>query len=228
MNTIIAGNLAGVACNGSVVSLGFNLDGDGSCNLTLESPLARAELKLQPNPLLPGHPLLGPLADHGGPTETHALLVGSPARDHIPLANCSVPADQRGLTRAQGPGCDIGAYEVGDPCAVFLDAGYANATLNLDFSLGALELGNWSTWLFVQNFGVQLWTFPLPVIDPPASFPVSFPLPSFGDVLLVSYVATGSGIQCIDFEIVDTGGPGPSREELEDLVEQSRILDAAQ
>ena len=69
-------------------------------------------------------PLLGPLADNGGPTETHALLAGSPAID-AGLEVCTDPeglaaltTDQRGVARpmdGDGEGtaaCDIGAYEV--------------------------------------------------------------------------------------------------------------------
>ncbi|MBI1298795.1 hypothetical protein GC175_27995 [bacterium] len=62
-----------------------------------------------------GDPLLGPLADNGGPTQTHALLPGSPALDAIPMGadgcNDADRSDQRGVTRPQGAGCDIGAYE---------------------------------------------------------------------------------------------------------------------
>lgn len=54
---------------------------------------------------------LGPLADNGGPTRTHALLASSPAIDAG--ANC-VATDQRGVSRPQGAGCDIGAFEVDD------------------------------------------------------------------------------------------------------------------
>ena len=32
--------------------------------------------------------MLGSLASNGGPTQTIALLLGSPAIDHIPAANC--------------------------------------------------------------------------------------------------------------------------------------------
>lgn len=54
-------------------------------------------------------PALGPLQDNGGPTETHALLAGSPALGAIDRAiRCRRP-DQRGVTRAVP--CDIGAYE---------------------------------------------------------------------------------------------------------------------
>jgi len=56
--------------------------------------------------------ILGPLADNGGPTMTHALVPGSPAIDAIPGADpeCN-GTDQRGVARPQGAGCDIGAFE---------------------------------------------------------------------------------------------------------------------
>ena len=53
---------------------------------------------------------LGPLADNGGPTLTHALLVTSPGVDAADAAWCPA-VDQRGVTRPQGAGCDIGAFE---------------------------------------------------------------------------------------------------------------------
>lgn len=66
-------------------------------------------------------PLLGPLAANGGPTQTMALLAGSPALD---AGDPAVPGsggtaceatDQRGTSRPQGTACDIGAYELGGP-----------------------------------------------------------------------------------------------------------------
>lgn len=58
-------------------------------------------------------PLLGPLANNGGPTLTHALGAGSPAIDtgnNIP----NFPNDQRGagFDRVVGAAADIGAFEV--------------------------------------------------------------------------------------------------------------------
>ncbi len=59
-----------------------------------------------------GNPMLGPLADNGGPTRTHALTFGSSAlntgTNPLLLAN-----DQRGpgFFRIFGPNADIGAYE---------------------------------------------------------------------------------------------------------------------
>jgi predicted outer membrane repeat protein/parallel beta-helix repeat protein len=65
-------------------------------------------------------PLLGPLTDNGGPTQTHALLVGSPAIDAGPTPVPTFPGneyDQRGpdYTRAVNGTTDIGAYEVQPP-----------------------------------------------------------------------------------------------------------------
>jgi hypothetical protein len=57
--------------------------------------------------------VLGPLANNGGPTLTHALLAGSPAIDtgSNPLA---LSFDQRGsgFARTAGAQTDIGAFEV--------------------------------------------------------------------------------------------------------------------
>lgn len=61
-------------------------------------------------------PLLGPLADNGGFTFTHALYPSSPAIDAGDPANCPA-TDQRGFPRPldgdglNGPRCDMGAYE---------------------------------------------------------------------------------------------------------------------
>ncbi|MBM81981.1 MAG: hypothetical protein CMJ78_15530, partial [Planctomycetaceae bacterium] len=71
-------------------------------------------------------PLLGNLADNGGPTETHSVLFGSPARDAG--SNVGAPAsDQRGFARifdGDGDGTatiDIGAFESGFVVNSFTD-----------------------------------------------------------------------------------------------------------
>jgi|GEM_PF-5862033 len=102
-NNIIAGNL-GADCSLSSPSLvtEHNLDGDNTCHLT------------GPGDLPGTNPLLGPLANNGGPTNTHALLAGSSAIDAGNNSTCPA-ADQRGVTRPQGPFCDMGAYELIPP-----------------------------------------------------------------------------------------------------------------
>jgi hypothetical protein len=80
----------------TVVSHGHNISDDGTGNFSV----AAGDL---PNT----DPLLGPLADNGGPTGTNALLFGSPA---INAGDATAPAkDQRGVSRVGA--ADIGAYE---------------------------------------------------------------------------------------------------------------------
>ena len=98
LNTIIANPASGANCAGiAVISLGFNLASDASCNL-----IAAGD---RPNV----NPLLAPLANNGGPTPTHGLQAGSPAIDTGTAT--SVPIDQRGVVRPVGAGFDIGAFE---------------------------------------------------------------------------------------------------------------------
>ncbi len=52
---------------------------------------------------------LAPLAENGGPTQTHALLEGSRGIDTA-MGPC-LASDQRGIGRPVGGGCDVGAYE---------------------------------------------------------------------------------------------------------------------
>lgn len=98
-NSIVANPASGANCGGgAVTSQGFNLASDASCGLAATGDLQNA------------NPLLAALAANGGPTQTHALQVGSPAID---AANpVGAPAvDQRGTARPVGPGFDIGAFE---------------------------------------------------------------------------------------------------------------------
>ena len=98
----------------------------------------------------PVDPLLGPLADNGGPTLTHALMPGSPALDAGDPAAVAgmngVPEfDQRGapFTRVYdvdgvgGPRIDIGAYEA-QPFTLVVDT-LADES-DGDFSAGDFSL----------------------------------------------------------------------------------------
>jgi predicted outer membrane repeat protein len=98
-NTLLAKGAKGANCSEHFGG-NSNLSDDGTCGFTFDS-FTRDNVP----------PLLGPLANNGGPTQTHLPLPGSPAIDHG--TNSGAPAtDQRGVHRSQGSGFDVGAVEV--------------------------------------------------------------------------------------------------------------------
>ena len=72
--------------------------------------------------------LLGPLQNNGGPTQTMALLPGSPAIDAgantlaVDAQGNPLTTDQRGLARVSGADVDIGAFEIQAPALTALSA----------------------------------------------------------------------------------------------------------
>jgi cysteine-rich repeat protein len=134
-----------IGIGGALTSEGFNLIGsDAGCAFAVQPG---DQVGTNVNPI---DPRLGPLADNGGPTRTHALLltpVMSPAIDTANPAGCFsndtndgslLTTDQRGSNRTfdggpAGPSparCDIGAFELGgcgdgfsDPAAEECDDG---------------------------------------------------------------------------------------------------------
>jgi hypothetical protein len=108
-NTIVAGNTAAVSPDvaGGLNSQGHNLIGNG----TGGSGFAASDLV--GTSAQPVDPKLGPLQNNGGPTQTMALLPGSPAIDAGD--NTGAPQfDQRGpgFPRIVNGTIDIGAFEV--------------------------------------------------------------------------------------------------------------------
>jgi hypothetical protein len=101
-NTIIANNEGGNCSleeeTRPIDSEGGNLDSGVTCGLTHLTDISGVD------------PLLGPLQDNGGGTATHALDPLSLARDTAVSSICP-PDDQRGVSRPQHDGCDIGSYE---------------------------------------------------------------------------------------------------------------------
>lgn len=101
-NTIVADNVQDGApgnCTSTVTSSGHNIENGTSCGFTQPGD-QNAE------------PALAAIGDYGGPTQTRALLPGSPAIDHG--ADCPA-TDERGFPRPFGPACDVGAYEFAPP-----------------------------------------------------------------------------------------------------------------
>jgi CSLREA domain-containing protein len=107
-NSILANTTSGVDCyndfgtiSGTNNLIETDAGGANACGTT-------APIHSDPN--------LGPLADNGGPTQTFALLPGSPAIDAGDDAICAASpvnnTSQNGVTRPQGVHCDIGSFEV--------------------------------------------------------------------------------------------------------------------
>lgn len=90
--------------SGSIISTGYNLAGDGTCNLLQGSDQPAALAGLEPLALNPP-----------GATATHGLRFASAALDRIPpgAAGCGtiIKTDQRGAPRPAGARCDVGAFE---------------------------------------------------------------------------------------------------------------------
>lgn len=137
VGTIVAYN-DGIDCANSahITVFDYNLSDDGSC-VTSDTDIV-------------ADPLLDLLADNGGLTQTHNLLLGSPVFDAIPIGSCSLTQDQRQFARPQGLACDIGALEYNN-----LVAGGA-ATLN-GIALNQIAIAlNWNDpWTTETNVRVE-------------------------------------------------------------------------
>ncbi|MGF1471310.1 MAG: choice-of-anchor Q domain-containing protein [Rubrobacteraceae bacterium] len=126
-------------------SLGYNVIGDGEGEDAFDGPNDITGVD---------DPGLGPLANNGGPTQTHALQSGSPALNRVAQGECPPPnTDQRGVSRPQGPRCDSGSFEkeVSPPPP---PADKANLSLSKKASKGRPTVGAKLTYtLRVKNNG---------------------------------------------------------------------------
>jgi hypothetical protein len=95
---------------GATSSSGYNFSDDATCGFT-----EATDTEDGPDPHL------GALADNGGPTPTMLPAVTSPLVNAIPIDACgdgdglagfAVTTDQRGITRPQETGCEIGSVEL--------------------------------------------------------------------------------------------------------------------
>ncbi|MEO7198405.1 MAG: choice-of-anchor Q domain-containing protein [Solirubrobacterales bacterium] len=118
--SILSGNTTN--CNtvgaSTITSGGGNVEGANDCGFAAANDLANTD------------PLIGPLANNGGLTQTRAIPANSPAVDNF-AAGCPPPAtDQRGRSRPQGGACDSGAYEFDTPASVTIDSGPVGTTVD--------------------------------------------------------------------------------------------------
>jgi hypothetical protein len=105
-NSIVDGGCAcgefrEVDCTEVITSNGYNIESPGdTCGFDQTGDQAGVSAVLLD---------LQPLANNGGPTQTHAITTDSAAFN---AGTCEVDEDQRGVTRPQGPACDVGAFEL--------------------------------------------------------------------------------------------------------------------
>jgi hypothetical protein len=128
-NTIVSSDGSGAnltaGLDGKFISLGHNLSSDGGGGfLTASGDLTNI------------NPLLGPLQDNGGPTQTMALLPGSPALNAGDPAQLGV-ADQRGVVRSGG--VNIGAYQASASAFVLTAPDTATAGAPFDLAVTAVD-----------------------------------------------------------------------------------------
>ena len=135
------------------------------------------------NNLFSTDPMLGPLADNGGPTMTHALLPGSPAID---AGSSTELTDQRGapFLRNSGGGVDIGAYERQTVASLNLVVDTAADESDGDYSAGDLSLRE-AIGLANGSIGADTITFS-PLFDTAQTINLTSQMPTITDDVTIT------------------------------------------
>jgi hypothetical protein len=134
-NTIVAGNPGPGGAQADVLGSGTDIV-TGSNNLIGTGGSGSLVNGVNGNIVGVADPKLGPLGNHGGPTQTIPLLPGSPALDTgsnalaVDGSGNPLATDQRGLPRIFNGTVDIGAYEAQPPAL----SGDVNHDGKVDFS----------------------------------------------------------------------------------------------
>ncbi|MGA2157606.1 MAG: choice-of-anchor U domain-containing protein [Dehalococcoidia bacterium] len=211
-NTIVANNRAfqtstnNCLNRGSIYSDGHNIDSQNSCGFT------------DPTDQVNTDPLLGPLQNNGGPTQTCAIGDNSPAFDRGSNGIEDMPpTDQRGVTRPQGAFCDIGAYElVLTPSETTTPITGPGGTVTFTTGSGgisgltALPVDACSTLTAPVAFPYGIFSFNIVGIAPGATVPVTInlPLPIAGNV---QYWKCGGASGWVDVTSLVTYIPGDTK-----------------
>jgi hypothetical protein len=140
-NTLIAGNFRGATGTTRDDVYGrldpggdYNLIGDGTGMTGISHGVNGNLVGSASSPI---DPLLGPLQDNGGPTQTMALLAGSPALNAGDPAQLGV-ADQRGVVRTGG--VNIGAYQASASALRLSAPDTVTAGMPFDVTVTAVDL----------------------------------------------------------------------------------------
>jgi CSLREA domain-containing protein len=205
-NTIVVGNVRRTSSttrddiNGAVDgSSSFNLIGDGTGMTGISNGASGNQIGTSGSPI---NALLGPLANNGGPTMTHALLPGSPAinagsNGNLPttdpfdldgdtITNEQLPVDQRGVgfNRIVNTTVDIGAFE-SRGFSISATGGTPQTTTILTSFASPLVATVTSAFGEPVVGGVVTFTAPDPNAGPSATFP--------GPTSIATQTINGSG-----------------------------------
>jgi virginiamycin B lyase len=112
-------------------------------------------------------------------------------------------------------------------CGLGLNVSYADGSVTMNFDLSVMTDATWSAWLVTGNGETVLWSKPIHATHPPKAFTFTRRVPAEGNVGVLSALATSGGsFLCTDFQIVNTGGPGPSENALRSEVLRSGLVPA--
>ena len=137
-------NASASADGAGIEDAGYNISADLSARLN------------HPTTVLGMDPLLGPLADNGGPTLTLLPQAGSPLIDNALFAG-TLAQDQRGVGRPQGFARDVGAVEVENATGVDIFRLTAN-TITLEESAGSLSVIVTRSGIATNSASVRVFT----------------------------------------------------------------------
>jgi len=180
-NDISSGSIGGV--NGMQISA-YNLIGNGTGISNLAQLASSNLIGTTADPI---NPLLGPLQNNGGPTQTMALLPGSPAIDAgsnalaVDANDNPLTTDQRGVgfPRILGHSVDIGAYEF--------------TPLSQTISFGAIA---------GQTYGTTITLSATATSGLPVSYTV---IPGSAPANISGNVLTVTGVGLVDIEADEAG-----------------------
>ncbi|MCA9259994.1 MAG: hypothetical protein KDA61_12370, partial [Planctomycetales bacterium] len=187
-NTIIANSLSGardLTSGGGTFAGSFNLIADGSHLADFANSTE-------------GNPLLGPLADYGGPTLTHALQAGSPAiNEGDPTIVGGIDQRGAGFDRVQFGRTDIGAfeYDANDFPQGNLEVSVLADQFDGDYSAGNLSFRE-ALVIANANAGAETITFDPEMFATPQTLALAYALPSV--TTSVSILGPGQDLLAID------------------------------
>lgn len=217
-NSILATGAAVANCAGTITDGdGYNIaDDPAGDSCSFGSPTGANGQTIGANVSDANIALVLPLANNGGPTETFAVGEASYALAAVPLAQCTLATDQRGLARP-GPGfnaCDIGAYEFQTTLTVANVSAGPGGTFGVMATLGPTDCAAGETVLFTfqsnvvaattNGSGVATALFFAPTVG--GTYPIQA---SFGGSGAVCHAASGVGLMT-DNGPMPTPGPTPA------------------